>query len=317
MSTQGEQVTDNGAGGIADEGDQAVGADRTTKRAVTTYLRLRTRSGVWAPRTAATYSDYLIDFTRTAPARLGRIREHHVVDYVGKPRRDGRPASHALRRIRLATLRGFFAWCAAQRYVRIDPAAHVSIGRAPRRVPRDLSAEEVAALICDGCTDRRDLAIIVSALQLGMRRIELVRWNVEDIDWRSASVLIHGKGGIERSRPLTDECGEVVNAYLAEHPATDGPLFRSYRTGRRLSAAGMSDITRAIFERSGVKRRPYDGKSLHACRHTMISDVLAEHGPWAAKEAGGHESWSAFSVYARGMISDELREAMEGRRYAS
>ncbi|MEM9610195.1 MAG: tyrosine-type recombinase/integrase [Actinomycetota bacterium] len=233
------------------------------------------------------------------------------------PRRDKQPASHGTRTARLSAAKGLFKWCVRQELVRTSPAAHVTAGRPPQRVPRHLTPDEIRLLLCEGCADHRDRAIIVTSLQVGMRRGELVRMDIEDVDWSTGILLIHGKGNRERRRPLPDEAAEMLQRLLAEYPAAEGPVFRSYKTGRRLTVAGMAHVTRLIFERSGIKRRAFDGKTLHACRHTMVSEVLATHGPWAANEAAGHESWSSFSYYARGMVSDELRQAMEGRRYAS
>lgn len=36
-----------------------------------------------------------------------------------------------------------------------------------------------------------------------------------------------------------------------------------------------------------------------------------------AKEAAGHESWGSFARYARWAVTDELRDAMEGRTYGA
>ena len=291
--------------------------DADLKSFVHQFIRRKVRSGEWGQDTKRSRSAVLIAFYEsTTVTDITRVRERHVVEFVGRKRSDGIAVSHGTRRNRLSTLRTFLDWAVRQGAITRNPADDISIGRAPKRLPRYLSEQEVAALV-GACRDARDLAMLVLPLQTGMRRIELARLEIPDLDWATNTIDIRGKGDDDRRRPLPAEAGELLRRYLAQYPAPDGPVFRSYKTGRGLTPGGISRVMGRVFEDSGIKEHRWDGKSLHACRHTMISDVLVAHGPWAAKEAGGHRSWQAFGIYTRGMVSDELREAMEGRRYAS
>ena len=70
------------------------------------------------------------------------------------------------------------------------------------RVPKVLSPEEVARLI-DAAGNLQARAILMTLYSTGMRRSELVRLRVEDID--SERMIIHirqGKGGKDRDVPL-------------------------------------------------------------------------------------------------------------------
>jgi hypothetical protein len=65
-------------------------------------------------------------------------------------------------------------------------------------LPRGLDSDQVSALLesCDTDTanDRRDLAVLLLLVRLGMRRGEVARLRLEDIDWRAGELLVRGKG---------------------------------------------------------------------------------------------------------------------------
>ena len=77
-------------------------------------------------------------------------------------------------------------------------------------LPRGLAADQVRALLesCDSDTanGRRDLAILLLLVRLGMRRGEVARLRLEDIDWRAGELLsaarARGLSGC-RCRPMS------------------------------------------------------------------------------------------------------------------
>ncbi len=81
------------------------------------------------------------------------------------------------------------------------------------RVPQVLSPEEVAQLI-DAASNLQARAILVTLYSTGMRRSELVRLRVEDID--SKRMIVHirkGKGGKDRDVPLCPKLLETLREY--------------------------------------------------------------------------------------------------------
>ncbi len=81
------------------------------------------------------------------------------------------------------------------------------------RVPRVLSPEEVAQLI-DAASNLQARAILMLLYSTGVRRSELVRLRVEDID--SKRMIVHirqGKGGKDRDVPLCPKLLETLREY--------------------------------------------------------------------------------------------------------
>jgi integrase/recombinase XerD len=81
------------------------------------------------------------------------------------------------------------------------------------RVPRVLSPEEVAQLI-DAASNLQARTILMVLYSTGMRRSELVRLRIEDID--SMRMVVHirqGKGGKDRDVPLCPRLLETLREY--------------------------------------------------------------------------------------------------------
>ena len=67
---------------------------------------------------------------------------------------------------------------------------------------------------------------------------------------------------------------------------------------------------------AGVKAHRYDGRSMHALRHTMAADMLElTDDIHAVSTALGHRHLETTQIYVRGTAPAKLREKMEGRRY--
>ena len=87
-------------------------------------------------------------------------------------------------------------------------------------LPSVLPAGDARRLVaaCDSTTfrGRRDAAIVLVMLRLGLRASEVGRLELDDIDWRAGEMTIRGKGGRRDRLPLPVEVGEAIVAYLRE-----------------------------------------------------------------------------------------------------
>lgn len=67
----------------------------------------------------------------------------------------------------------------------------------------------------------------------------------------------------------------------------------------------------------GIKKRPRDGISAHALRHTCLSDLADRCKDLRIVMAvGGHANLATASVYQRFVEMAQMREALEGRTYS-
>jgi integrase/recombinase XerC len=130
----------------------------------------------------------------------------------------------------------------------------------------------------------------------GLRRDEMRKVNVEDVDLEGQTVRVTGKGNKTRIVPLTSKAASTAREYLARRRATRGPLLVSFM-GRRLTAHG---VYVAMRTRAGI--RP------HLLRHACATHMLANGaGIRIVQELLGHADLKATQVYTHLEKSDLCR----------
>lgn len=193
-------------------------------------------------------------------------------------------AQHATITLKLSIVRRFYQGAVDRGFILANPALGVKAPRQRKAKNRMqyLTEEEAENLLQavsrdGGLKSKRDRAMIALMAIEGLRRVEIQRANVEDIEYRhdpaEFRILVHGKGKDDYAYPRSD-CREVILDYLDTRGVIakdlDGePLFVSLsKTGRplkRLSRIGISSIINEYLVLSGNKR---EGLSCHALRHT-------------------------------------------------
>lgn len=130
----------------------------------------------------------------------------------------------------------------------------------------------------------RDYAIVNLLLRTGLRTIEAIRANVEDITYKGTQrvLLVHGKGKDEKDdfAILTDKAYEPLKAYLLTRPEAQPwePLFVSYSNnskGERLSTRTVSGIAKEGLKAVGLDSRAF---TAHSLRHTTAVNILRAGG---------------------------------------
>ncbi|MEM9608173.1 MAG: tyrosine-type recombinase/integrase [Actinomycetota bacterium] len=288
----------------------------TTEAAIHEYLRERSRLS-WAPTTTVTARWVLLDFVKFAPPLMQSVRRKHVVKWLTAARR-GRVLAPSTQRTRLSTLRAFGDWAVEQRYAPGNPTRGVLVQTERRRKPRSVPPDSPPSII-DVCLTSRQKAIVLTSLHLGLRRAECAGAMIEDLDIDRRVLFVVGKGGFEDWLPMPLEALDAVTEYLSEYPAQNGPLFRSFTTGRALTPAWIGRLVSRTLYDAGVKVRAYDGMTMHSLRHRFTLDVLESvRDPNLARKATRHRSWSGFQPYTDATVGVEtLREIIGERTYAT
>jgi site-specific recombinase XerD len=212
------------------------------------------------------------------------------------------------RNLRLTAVHSFFRYAA---FEMPSHSAHIQRVLAipakrftPALVPF-LSRQEVDALLAapDQRTwsGRRDHALLLLAVQTGLRLSELTGLRREDVYFGAgARVRVIGKGRKERCTPLSKRTRAVLAAWVRELPqAGDQPLFPNARGGR-LSAHGLQyvlhkHVAAAAGQCSSLKNKRV---SPHVLRHTTAMDLLQEGVERSVIALWlGHESVETTQVY--------------------
>lgn len=172
-------------------------------------------------------------------------------------------------------------------------------------VPRYLKTAEVESLLasCDRTSPagRRNYALLLLLARLGLRAGEVVRLELDDLDWRAGELTVRGKGSVHDRLPLPRDVGEALVAYLR----TDRPSCTTRRVFVRMKApyrgfnhpSTVSTIMRRALERAGLTP-PIKGA--HLLRHSLATGLL-RHGASLAEigEVLRHRSFNTTEIYAK------------------
>lgn len=204
----------------------------------------------------------------------------------------------------VAALRSFLRFCFVTGVIGTDlsAAALATTGRRHSSLPRGIAKADAVALVasCDRrrSDGRRDYAVLLVLLRLGLRASEVAGLRLEDIDWRSGEIEIRGKGSRIERLPLPADVGEAIAGYLqrGRPPTVSREVFqRSLAPMGGLGRGGVSCIVRRACGRAGVAP-----VGAHRLRHTVACEMVTASVP--LPEIGQvlrHRSLSSTAIYAR------------------
>ena len=146
-----------------------------------------------------------------------------------------------------------------------------------RSLPRGLEPEVVARLLasCDRrrTVGRRDYAILLLLVRLGLRAGEVGAIELEDMDWRRGELLVRGKGERRDRLPLPVDVGEALVSYLRRRGRVEShALFVKVNApAGRLDGDAVRGVVKDACARAGVPR-----VGAHRLRHTAATAMLRQ-----------------------------------------
>jgi site-specific recombinase XerD len=191
---------------------------------------------------------------------------------------------------RASALRRYFRWLQRSGRLDHDPTAGLSAPKGEARLPRVLRPDELRALLGEpgpggavpalddragvdlaGAVCLRDAALLELLYGSGLRIAEATALDVDEVDLARARVIVWGKGGKQRTVPLSEPATRSLDRWLADGRdalATEltpvGAIFLN-RRGRRLTPR---DARRIVDRRASEPTHP------HALRHTFATHLL-------------------------------------------
>lgn len=283
-----------------------------------------------SPHTISAYKttfSLLLRFARdqlgTAPSdiRLDELSAPLISSFLQHLEAD-RSNSVRTRNARLAAIHSFFRYIAvlvpdhAEQVRRILDIPHK---RFDRRLVDFLTRPELEAFLAapDRTTwiGRRDHALMLLAIQTGLRASELANLSIDQIiPGPHPLIRCIGKGRKERCIPLTRQAMDVLRAWLKERQgAPSDPVFPSYRRGP-LSLDALEKLVKKHAATAAQVCHSLHSKRVtpHVLRHTAAMQLrhagvdLSVIALWL-----GHESIETTQIYLDADL--ESREAAVSR----
>jgi len=185
----------------------------------------------------------------------------------------------------ITSVRRFYEWTEANKYYP-NVAKGIKTPKRKQQFKKQPLLPDQATALLSYYQDKalRDYAIVNLLLRTGLRTIEVIRANVEDITFKGSQrvLLVQGKGRDERDNfvLLTDKAYQPIADYLATRGKVNSsePLFTSTSNnskGERLTTRTISYIAKEGLKAIGLDERSF---TAHSLRHTTAVNILRAGG---------------------------------------
>ena len=284
----------------------------------------------YSPRSLRSYRYDLLLFVTwigeqaevTSPGQLtSAVLEQYQMHLMLRPSKKSphhtKAMSTAARNRHTAELRSFFRYLKRSCKLLSNPGAELESARQVRRLPKSILTVEELALLLEAIPKEtpvglRDWAAVELLYGTGVRRIELLGLELEDLRLAEEFLHVLGKGNKERVLPLGQAAREALERYLHEgRPRlTQGQhrkLLVSYKHGGPVSENELLASIRQHARRAKI--RPILG--FHQFRHTCATHMLREGADLRAIQTLlGHADLNTTAIYTKVEVAD-LRKTLQ------
>lgn len=217
----------------------------------------------------STIEKMLIDIDK----RIDNINTDDIRDYLSEyrfRRNSSKTTIDNMRRI----LSSFFSWLEDEDYILKNPVKRIKKIKQGRVVKEVLSDENLETL-CNNCDNIRDLAMLELLISTGMRVGELVKLNIEDIDFQERECVVFGKGESERVVYFDARTKIHLLQYLDERNDQNHALFVSFRKPyKRLGINGVEIRLKQLGQKSSI-----NNVHPHKFRRTLATNAIDKGMP--------------------------------------
>jgi site-specific recombinase XerD len=241
-----------------------------------------------------------------------------------------RRLSRAAIRLRFSALRTFYRFLQRRGRVEQMPLRQIALPRLARRLPRFLTPEQMTTLLAapahelaraqaqpDQLTPAqascllRDAAWLETVYSCGLRVSELCRLQVQDLDFTSHQVRVHGKGRKERQLPIGRPALEAIALYwdtLPHRPVPGSPVFRAaWDSALALRVRTVQQLLKRYLLAAGLD----PGLTPHKIRHSYATHLLDRGADLrSVQELLGHRHLVSTEVYTH-VTTDRLQRVYQ------
>lgn len=206
---------------------------------------------------------------------------------------------------KISSLRSFYKYLFREKLVMENPFSLVSIPKIEKRLPEFFYESELEELFkaCDVTIPigQRNKALLEILYATGIRVSECCQIKLTDLDFYTATVLIHGKGNKQRYVPFGSFAAEAIETYIqngrneliSAKKHEHGYLFVNFRGGP-LTTRGVRTVLNSMIDKTSLNGKIHP----HMLRHTFATHLLNNGADMrTVQELLGHEFLSSTQVY--------------------
>ena len=244
------------------------------------------------------------------------VSRRQLLAYLSQLKQAGRSPTTIARK--LASIKAFYRFLTAERYIRRDPAEVLEAAQKGIHLPKFLSVQEVDELLeqpnLGTLEGYRDKTMLETLYATGMRVSELVSVPVENVDLKMQYLIVMGKGSKERMLPLGRTALKYLERYLSvvrpqllhNKPDSCKELFVT-SWGGPLTRQRVNELLEGYAQSAGITKRV----TPHMLRHSFATHLLNNGTDLrVVQELLGHADISTTQIYTH-LDMARLREVYD------
>jgi integrase/recombinase XerC len=261
--------------------------------------------------TIAGYRSDLLQFIEYVAGLLGVEAEalrptevNHLVvrRYLAHLQQKGLARTSIARKV--AALRSYFRYLCREQVVEANPAKAVSTPKLEKKLPSFLYQQDVNRLLeapdPGTALGLRDRSLLELTYGSGLRVGEVVRLNIDDLEFDAGYVRVFGKGAKERVVPLGSKSVTALELYLEKgrpellKPGREEQALFLNCFGGRLTSRGVRDLVSRHLAKLALACHV----SPHTLRHSFATHMLDGGADLrTVQELLGHVKMSTTQIY--------------------
>ena len=195
---------------------------------------------------------------------------------------------------KLQSIKTFFKFLMRQNIVTKDPSKYLESSRIPKKLPRVPDTVDLLSVL-NSIDSKRDKLIFQILYCTGLRRFEVIKIKLEDINFHQSYIRVLGKGSKERIVPVNTSALDSIASYIKEYGITSWLFPSSKNKNQCISTRRLNEIVQYWTQRAGIQGISPHRLRAHFCTllYTKGADIKA------IQEFAGHSSIDTTNIYTK------------------
>ncbi|MCC9168175.1 tyrosine-type recombinase/integrase [Pontibacter harenae] len=217
---------------------------------------------------------------------------------------------------KIACLRSYYKFLLAQQRVQVNPMLRIKAPKVSKKLPGFVAEQPFNNLLDnfefeDNFEGQRDRLVLEFLYGTGIRLAELIGIAETDLDLRSKTVKVLGKGNKERIIPINESLVESIATYLEHKKSEFGDNYSEKLLVTTKARPLYPKFVYRVVKKYISLITTSEHNSPHVLRHSFATHLLNKGADLnAIKDLLGHSSLAATQVYTHNSI-DKLKSIFE------